>query len=164
MPAVGEPRARRQVSVATLPGVVEVHRQHGEGSRITEGLLLDAQPVEEPRPADVVPRQPGLLRVAPGSLADDHDAGPRVCDVQAGSPAHGPTSCRRSLICLFASRSASDSPAERVELDELDRGDRDANRALYLIILSRLRDCPDTKAYAKRRQAEGLSKRELFAA
>jgi transposase len=41
-------------------------------------------------------------------------------------------------------------------------GDRAANRALYLIILSRLRYCPDTKAYAKRRQAEGLSKRETI--
>ena len=39
-------------------------------------------------------------------------------------------------------------------------GDRDANRALYMIIVTRLRYCPDTQAYIKRRIAEGLTKPE----
>jgi hypothetical protein len=41
-------------------------------------------------------------------------------------------------------------------------GDRDANRALYLIAVCRLRYCPRTRAYAKRRAAEGKSKAEIL--
>jgi hypothetical protein len=39
--------------------------------------------------------------------------------------------------------------------------DRDANAALHLIAVVRLRYCDRTKAYAARRAAEGLSKREI---
>jgi transposase len=41
-------------------------------------------------------------------------------------------------------------------------GDRDANRAVYMIIVTRLRYCPDTQAYIKRRIAEGLTKPEAI--
>jgi transposase len=41
-------------------------------------------------------------------------------------------------------------------------GDRDANTALHLIAVVRLRYCPRTRAYAARRTAEGLSKREII--
>jgi transposase len=41
-------------------------------------------------------------------------------------------------------------------------GDRDANRALHLIAVCRLRYCPRTRAYAKRRAAEGKSKAEIL--
>jgi transposase len=41
-------------------------------------------------------------------------------------------------------------------------GDRDANRALHLIAVCRLRYCPRTGAYAKRRAAEGKSKAEIL--
>jgi hypothetical protein len=40
-------------------------------------------------------------------------------------------------------------------------GDRDANTALHLIAVVRLRYCPRTRAYAARRTAQGLSKREI---
>jgi transposase len=40
-------------------------------------------------------------------------------------------------------------------------GDRDANRALHLIAVCRLRYCPRTRAYAKRRAAEAKSKAEI---
>jgi transposase len=40
-------------------------------------------------------------------------------------------------------------------------GDRDANAALHLIAVVRMRYCERTKAYAARRAAEGLSKREI---
>jgi transposase len=41
-------------------------------------------------------------------------------------------------------------------------GDRQANRALHLVAVCRLRYCPRTGAYAERRSAEGLSKREIL--
>lgn len=41
-------------------------------------------------------------------------------------------------------------------------GDRDANRALHLIAVCRLRYCPRTRAYARRRAAEGKSKAEIL--
>jgi transposase len=41
-------------------------------------------------------------------------------------------------------------------------GDRQANRALHLIAVCRLRFCPRTRAYAQRRAAEGKTKREII--
>ncbi len=41
-------------------------------------------------------------------------------------------------------------------------GDRAANRALHLIAVCRLRYCPRTRAYAKRRAAEGKTKAEIL--
>ncbi|MCA1698316.1 MAG: IS110 family transposase, partial [Actinobacteria bacterium] len=41
-------------------------------------------------------------------------------------------------------------------------GDRDANRALHLIAVCRLRYCPRTRAYAQRRTAEGKTKLEII--
>jgi transposase len=41
-------------------------------------------------------------------------------------------------------------------------GDRQANRALHLIAVCRLRYCPHTRAYAQRRTAEGKTKREIM--
>jgi transposase len=41
-------------------------------------------------------------------------------------------------------------------------GDRQANRALHMIVLSRLATCPATRAYAQRRTTEGLTKKEII--
>ena len=41
-------------------------------------------------------------------------------------------------------------------------GDRDANRALHMIAVCRLRYCPRTRAYAARRTAEGKTKTEII--
>jgi transposase len=40
-------------------------------------------------------------------------------------------------------------------------GDRQLNRALPTIVVARLRDDPDTRAYAARRRAEGKSMRDI---
>jgi transposase len=40
-------------------------------------------------------------------------------------------------------------------------GDRQLNRALYTIVLARLRDEPETGAYAARRRSEGKSARDV---
>jgi transposase len=41
-------------------------------------------------------------------------------------------------------------------------GDRQANRALHTIVLSRLSHDADTRAYVQRRTKEGLSKKEII--
>ena len=41
-------------------------------------------------------------------------------------------------------------------------GDRDANKALYIVVLGRLRTCERTKTYVQRRTKEGLSKPEII--
>jgi transposase len=41
-------------------------------------------------------------------------------------------------------------------------GDRDANRALHMIAICRLRHCDRTRAYAERRTAEGKTKTEII--
>jgi transposase len=45
----------------------------------------------------------------------------------------------------------------------LSRGaDQQANRALHMITITRLRSCPRTRAYATRRTTEGLSKKDII--
>ncbi len=41
-------------------------------------------------------------------------------------------------------------------------GDRQANRALHMIAVCRLRHCPETRAYAERRTTEGKTKKEII--
>ena len=41
-------------------------------------------------------------------------------------------------------------------------GDRQANRALHMIAVCRLRHCPQTRAYAQRRTSEGKTKKEII--
>jgi len=41
-------------------------------------------------------------------------------------------------------------------------GDRQANRALHMIAVCRLRHCPKTRAYAHRRSSEGKTKKEII--
>ncbi|TDD44893.1 IS110 family transposase, partial [Kribbella antibiotica] len=41
-------------------------------------------------------------------------------------------------------------------------GDRQANKALYVIVISRLRHDPRTQAYAAKRTTEGLSKKDII--
>lgn len=51
----------------------------------------------------------------------------------------------------------------KVTRHRLNRGgDRQANNALYVITLSRMRHDPRTQAYVQRRTGEGLSKREII--
>jgi transposase len=63
-------------------------------------------------------------------------------------------------LCAACPIPASSGKTNRHRLNPA--GDRDASRALYMITLTRLRYCPETRAHAQRRQAEGLSKRETI--
>ena len=102
--------------------------------------------------AAFVPVAP-LLLASPFAVLCSHDEADGT-----GQPARHDLPC--AALCAASPIPASSGKTNRHRLNPA--GDRDANRALYLIILSRLRYCPDTKAYAKRRQAQCLSKRETI--
>ena len=63
-------------------------------------------------------------------------------------------------LCAAAPKPASSGRTTRHRLDT--GGDRQANRTLHMIAVCRLRYCERTRAYAARRTAEGLSKREII--
>lgn len=63
-------------------------------------------------------------------------------------------------VCGAAPIPASSGKTNRHRLNS--GGDRQANAALYLIAICRLRYCERTRAYAARRTAEGRSKREIL--
>ena len=63
-------------------------------------------------------------------------------------------------LCAAAPIPASSGRTTRHRLDR--GGDRNANRALHMIAVSRLRYCPRTRAYADRRTSEGLNKKEII--
>jgi transposase len=65
-----------------------------------------------------------------------------------------------AMLCGVAPLPASSGVTQRHRLNR--GGDRQANRALHLAAICRLRLCPRTRAYAARRKAEGLSKREII--
>jgi transposase len=70
----------------------------------------------------------------------------------------------RSEAAFAAMAGASPVPASSGEIirHRLNRsGDRQLNRALHNIVLSRMRFDPSTRAYVVRRQGEGRSKREI---
>jgi len=63
-------------------------------------------------------------------------------------------------LCGVAPLPASSGQTRRHRLNR--GGDRDANRALYLLVVGRMSWDPRTRAYVARRTAEGLSKPEII--
>jgi transposase len=65
-----------------------------------------------------------------------------------------------AMLCGAAPLPASSGRTHRHRLNR--GGDRQANAALYRIVITRLRHDPRTRAYAERRTAEGMSKKEII--
>ena len=63
-------------------------------------------------------------------------------------------------LCGVAPIPASSGKIRRHRLHR--GGDRDANKALHLAVVVRMRFCPTTRAYVERRTKEGLSKPEIM--
>lgn len=63
-------------------------------------------------------------------------------------------------LCGAAAIPASSGRTSRHRLSR--GGDRQANRALHMAVVVRMRRCPRTRAYVERRTAEGLSKPEIM--
>jgi transposase len=63
-------------------------------------------------------------------------------------------------LCGVAPIQASSGKVTRVRLDR--GGDRQANSALWVVAITRLRNDPRTQAYMERRLKEGRSKAEII--
>jgi transposase len=63
-------------------------------------------------------------------------------------------------LCGVAPIEASSGKVVRLRLDR--GGDRQANSALWVVVITRLRNDPRTRAYMERRLKEGRSKKEVI--
>jgi transposase len=118
--------------------------------------FLEAEALEHERTIRALVRswRPDLLQL-PG-------VGPIVAATVLTSWSH-PGRCRTeaafAMLAGTAPIPASSGQTVRYRLNRA--GDRQLNRALHVITLSRLRHDPATRAYAERRRAEGRSNREI---
>jgi transposase len=98
------------------------------------------------------------------ALAALNGVGPDVAGqllVTAGDNPHRlRTEAAFAMLCGAAPLPASSGRTHRHRLNR--GGDRQANAALYRIVLCRLRWDPRTRAYAARRTKEGMSKKEII--
>ena len=102
-------------------------------------------------------------RTAPSLLAV-FGAGPDVAGALLSAAGDNPDrlGSERSFarLCATAPREASSGRTTRHRLNR--GGDRQANNALWRIVVVRMRHDQRTKAYVARRTAEGLSKKEIM--
>lgn len=73
-----------------------------------------------------------------------------------------PTDAAFARLCGAAPIPVSSGRTTRMRLSR--GGDRQANSALYMIIVGRLRRDPETRAYMTRRTADGLTKKDIIRA
>ena len=99
---------------------------------------------------------PGL--VAPDGVGPDTAAAHFV--VAGDNPERLGSEGAFAHLCGVAPVPASSGRVHRHRLNR--SGDRHANNALYIVVLNRLRYDPRSRAYAKRRTQEGLSKPEII--
>jgi len=104
-----------------------------------------------------------LTTIAP-RLLEVHGVGPDVAGQLLVSVGDNPERLRSeaafAMLCGVAPLPASSGRTNRHRLNR--GGDRQANRALYTVVLTRLRWDPATRAYVERRTAEGKSKKEII--
>jgi len=103
-----------------------------------------------------------IIRSWRPDLLDEQGVGPIVAAVVLCAWSH-PGRCRNEAafanLAGVAPIPASSGQTTRHRLNRC--GDRQLNRALHVIVLSRLRYDPATRAYAERRRAEGKTDREI---
>jgi transposase len=110
--------------------------------------------------ADLAP----LLAAAAPKLLAIRGVGPEVAGQLLTTAGDNPKrlTCEAAFahLCGVAPIPASSGRTNRHRLNR--GGDRAANSALYIVVISRLRHDPDTRAYAERRTKEGLSRKEII--
>jgi transposase len=117
----------------------------------TEIKELDEQLA--PLVEQAVPRTLGLLGVGPGHAAK--------LLVSAGQNIERLRSeASFAALCGVSPIPVASGKTNRFRLNR--GGDRQANHALHMIALIRMRYCPKTRAYVERRTAEGKTKRETI--
>ncbi|MEX5713912.1 IS110 family transposase [Parafrankia sp. FMc6] len=105
-----------------------------------------------------------LVRELAPKLAAVHGVGPDVAGQLLVSAGDNPDRLRSeaafAMLCGVSPLPASSGKTNRHRLNR--GGDRQANAALYRVVLCRLRWDPATQAYVERRTAEGKSKKEII--
>lgn len=101
---------------------------------------------------------------APPQLLEQPGVGPEVASTLLVSLGDNPERMRSEAAAAAAwGASPVDASSGLHQRFRLNRGgDRQANRALYIVVLARLRHDPDTQAYMARRLAEGKTRKEVI--
>lgn len=104
------------------------------------------------------------LRQACPHLLALHGVGPetaaQLLTTLGDNPDRVTTEAAFAALCGVAPVPACSGKTHRHRLSR--GGDRQANRALHIITLTRLATCPRTRAYAARRTTDGLSKKDII--
>jgi len=104
----------------------------------------------------VTARAPGLL----GLYGVGHDTAARLLIAAGDHPERLRSEAAWAHLCATAPIPASSGKVTRHRLNP--GGDRQANHALYRIVVTRMSSHPATRAYVARRSKEGLSKKEII--
>lgn len=104
-----------------------------------------------------------LVQLATPTLLAEHGVGRDVAAKLIVAAGDNPDRCRTEAafasLCGVSPVPASSGKTQRHRLNR--GGDRQANNALWTVALVRLAHHPETRAYAERRTAEGLSRIEI---
>jgi len=104
----------------------------------------------------VTARAPGLLAL----YGVGHDTAAKLLVAAGDHPERLRSEAAWAHLCATAPLSASSGKVTRHRLNP--GGDRQANHALYRIVITRMSSHPPTRAYVDRRSKEGLSKKEII--
>jgi transposase len=104
----------------------------------------------------VTARAPGLLAL----YGVGHDTAAMLLIAAGDHPGRLRSEAAWAHLCAAAPIQASSGKVTRHRLNP--GGDRQANHALYRIVITRMSSHPPTRAYVARRTKEGLSKKEII--
>jgi len=104
----------------------------------------------------VTARAPGLLSL----YGVGHDTAAKLLIAAGDHPERLRSEAAWAHLCATAPIPASSGKLTRHRLNP--GGDRQANHALYRIVITRMSSHPPTRAYVNRRSKEGLSKKEII--
>jgi transposase len=104
----------------------------------------------------VTARAPGLLAL----YGVGHDTAAKLLIAAGDHPGRLRSEAAWAHLCATAPIPASSGKVTRHRLNP--GGDRQANHALYRIVITRMSSHPPTRAYVDRRSKEGLSKKEII--
>lgn len=105
-----------------------------------------------------------VMQAAPPALLDLHGVGTDVAATVLIAAGDNPDRMRSEAafahLCGAAPIPASSGQRQRHRLNR--GGNREANRALYIVAITRMRHHPQTRAFVARRTSEGLSRKEII--
>jgi transposase len=152
--------------MALITRCASLHEQASTPTAVTHTLSLLARRVKslDVEIKDLVARITVLVKSVAPALLDEYGVGADsavVLPVTAGDNPDRLSS--QSAFAALCGVSPVEMSSGKTTRRRLDRGeDRQANAALFRVIMTRLRDEPRTRAYLTRRTAQGRTKREIM--